>query len=178
MKFYTYFCTLFNFTYVALLDTFSKISHDYFEARRIIQKHRNPVKFYAFIKKMNAINSRNEFDGCPKRKSHIVCGALTEKHVLQPCQQQAATTAWCNIKMFTGVNHRLYTFVKWFILFFLGCIFTKFSYKMSIYRSGTITRSAGVVSQISKQLRIMNLKAVKRVTITFDPFTESAIAAR
>ncbi|XP_055537922.1 uncharacterized protein LOC129725770 [Wyeomyia smithii] len=49
---------------------------------------------------------------------------------------------------------------------------------MSIKLSGTFTRSRGVLSGIAKELRQINLKAVQRITITFDPFHERAIPTR
>jgi len=49
---------------------------------------------------------------------------------------------------------------------------------MSISYSGTISRSAGLVSAIGKQVKAMNLRGVKRVTISFDPFHEKAVDAR
>ncbi|XP_055628855.1 uncharacterized protein LOC129770194 [Toxorhynchites rutilus septentrionalis] len=49
---------------------------------------------------------------------------------------------------------------------------------MSIARSGTFTRSGGIVSAIGKQLKMINLKAVSRITVTFDPFQEKAVPAR
>lgn len=45
---------------------------------------------------------------------------------------------------------------------------------MSISNSGTVTRSAGLVAAIAKQTRLMNLKAAKRITVTFDPLHENA----
>ncbi|KAG4072548.1 hypothetical protein HA402_004637 [Bradysia odoriphaga] len=44
---------------------------------------------------------------------------------------------------------------------------------MSVKFSGTITRSGGLVDAISKNLRQLNLKAVSRITISFDPFKEN-----
>ncbi|CAG4978295.1 unnamed protein product [Parnassius apollo] len=44
---------------------------------------------------------------------------------------------------------------------------------MSIPYSGTIRRSGGVVSAIGKQLRAVNLKAAKRITVKFDPFSDN-----
>ncbi|KAI8438663.1 hypothetical protein MSG28_011085 [Choristoneura fumiferana] len=41
---------------------------------------------------------------------------------------------------------------------------------MSIPFSGTLRRSGGVVSAIGKQLKAVNLKAAKRITVKFDPF--------
>lgn len=45
---------------------------------------------------------------------------------------------------------------------------------MSVPFSGTFTRSGGVLSAIAKQIKLLNLKAVKRVTVKFDPFHENA----
>ncbi|XP_053614815.1 large ribosomal subunit protein mL53 [Plodia interpunctella] len=49
---------------------------------------------------------------------------------------------------------------------------------MSVPYSGTLRRSAGVISAISKQLRNVNLKAAKRITVTFDPFGENVTHTR
>lgn len=49
---------------------------------------------------------------------------------------------------------------------------------MSIPYSGTIRRSAGVVSAIGKQLKGVNLKAVKRITVKFDPFSDNVTHTR
>ncbi|XP_022905742.1 large ribosomal subunit protein mL53 [Onthophagus taurus] len=49
---------------------------------------------------------------------------------------------------------------------------------MSIYFSGTFKRSGGIVSAIAKQLKLVNLKPVKRIQIQFDPFHEKAATAR
>lgn len=49
---------------------------------------------------------------------------------------------------------------------------------MSIPYSGTIRRSKGVVSAIGKQLKAVNLKAAKKITIKFDPFGENATHTR
>lgn len=49
---------------------------------------------------------------------------------------------------------------------------------MSIPYSGTLRRSRGIVSAIGKQVKLVNLKGVKRITITFDPFGEHAKATR
>lgn len=49
---------------------------------------------------------------------------------------------------------------------------------MSIYYSGVFTRSGGIVSAIAKQIKLLNLKGVKRVTVKFDPFDETARATR
>lgn len=50
--------------------------------------------------------------------------------------------------------------------------------KMSIYYSGTFKRSAGVVSAINKQLKLVNLKPVKKIEVRFDPFHQNAVTAR
>ncbi|XP_030386991.1 39S ribosomal protein L53, mitochondrial [Scaptodrosophila lebanonensis] len=49
---------------------------------------------------------------------------------------------------------------------------------MSIPFSGTLRRSGGVVSAIGKQLKSVNLKGVKRVTVQFDPFAENVKSTR
>uniref|UniRef100_A0A1A9X4B4 Large ribosomal subunit protein mL53 n=1 Tax=Glossina brevipalpis TaxID=37001 RepID=A0A1A9X4B4_9MUSC len=49
---------------------------------------------------------------------------------------------------------------------------------MSIYYSGTLGRSGGVVSAIAKELKLINLKGIKRVTVTFDPFAENVKSTR
>uniref|UniRef100_A0A1A9UET3 Large ribosomal subunit protein mL53 n=1 Tax=Glossina austeni TaxID=7395 RepID=A0A1A9UET3_GLOAU len=49
---------------------------------------------------------------------------------------------------------------------------------MSIYYSGTLTRSSGIVSAIGKELKRINLKGVKRVTVTFDPFAANVKSTR
>lgn len=49
---------------------------------------------------------------------------------------------------------------------------------MSIYYSGTFKRSAGVISAITKQLRLVNLKPVKKIQVQFDPFHPQASTVR
>ncbi|XP_063616525.1 large ribosomal subunit protein mL53 [Cydia splendana] len=49
---------------------------------------------------------------------------------------------------------------------------------MSIPFSGTLRRSGGVVSAIGKQLRAVNLKAAKRITVKFDPFGNNVTETR
>ncbi|XP_005175312.1 uncharacterized protein LOC101898234 [Musca domestica] len=49
---------------------------------------------------------------------------------------------------------------------------------MSIYYSGALKRSQGIVSAIGKELKRVNLKGVNRVTITFDPFAENVKSTR
>ncbi|CAG9135202.1 hypothetical protein JYU34_003304 [Plutella xylostella] len=44
---------------------------------------------------------------------------------------------------------------------------------MSVPFSGALRRSGGVVSAIGKQLRSVNLKAAKRITVKFDPFGDN-----
>lgn len=55
---------------------------------------------------------------------------------------------------------------------------TKKYLEMSIHFSGTFTRSAGVISAITKQLKFVNLKPVKKIEVQFDPFQEHAVTAR
>ncbi|XP_069704179.1 large ribosomal subunit protein mL53 [Periplaneta americana] len=49
---------------------------------------------------------------------------------------------------------------------------------MSVPFSGTLKRSAGIGSAIAKQLKLLNLKPVKKVVIKFDPFAENVTATR
>ncbi|XP_059050933.1 large ribosomal subunit protein mL53 [Achroia grisella] len=49
---------------------------------------------------------------------------------------------------------------------------------MSVPYSGTIQRSAGVVSAIGKQLKGINLKAAKRIVVKFDPFADNVTQTR
>ncbi|XP_046745319.1 39S ribosomal protein L53, mitochondrial [Diprion similis] len=49
---------------------------------------------------------------------------------------------------------------------------------MSIPLSGTVKRSAGVFSALSKQLKSVNLKPVKKISIAFDPFGSNIEATR
>jgi large subunit ribosomal protein L53 len=49
---------------------------------------------------------------------------------------------------------------------------------MSIPYSGTIKRSAGVISAISKQLKSVTLKPAKKIFVTFDPFHEKVTSTR
>lgn len=49
---------------------------------------------------------------------------------------------------------------------------------MSIYFAGTFTRSSGLMSAVGKQIKLLNFKAVSRVTIKFDPFDEKANTLR
>lgn len=49
---------------------------------------------------------------------------------------------------------------------------------MSIRKQGVFTRSAGVLSAITKEIRHLNFKAARRVTVQFDPFHEKAGVTR
>ncbi|XP_050327522.1 39S ribosomal protein L53, mitochondrial [Bactrocera neohumeralis] len=49
---------------------------------------------------------------------------------------------------------------------------------MSIPFSGALKRSNGIIAAISKQLKSVNLKGVKRITVTFDPFSENVRSTR
>ncbi|XP_030766895.1 39S ribosomal protein L53, mitochondrial [Sitophilus oryzae] len=49
---------------------------------------------------------------------------------------------------------------------------------MSIYFSGSLTRSAGLISAICKQLNAVNLQPVKKIQVQFDPFHHNAVTAR
>ncbi|KAF5303578.1 hypothetical protein FQR65_LT08179 [Abscondita terminalis] len=49
---------------------------------------------------------------------------------------------------------------------------------MSIYYSGTFKRSGGLISAITKQLKLVNLKPVKKIQVQFDPFHPKAQTAR
>lgn len=49
---------------------------------------------------------------------------------------------------------------------------------MSVPFSGTLRRSGGVVSAIGKQLKLVNLKAAKRITVKFDPFSDNVTHTR
>lgn len=49
---------------------------------------------------------------------------------------------------------------------------------MSIPFSGTFTKSGGLFSAISKQVKLVNLKPVKKVLFKFDPFHDKAAETR
>ena len=49
---------------------------------------------------------------------------------------------------------------------------------MSIKASGTFTRSGGIFAAVAKQIRMINFKGVKRVTVKFDPFDEDSHTVR
>ncbi|XP_072940823.1 uncharacterized protein mRpL53 [Epargyreus clarus] len=49
---------------------------------------------------------------------------------------------------------------------------------MAVPYSGTIRRSGGVLAAIGKQLKSVNLKAAKRITVTFDPFSDNVAHTR
>lgn len=44
---------------------------------------------------------------------------------------------------------------------------------MSLPATGSLSRSGGLISAIAKNVRLLNLKGIKRVTISFDPFGEN-----
>lgn len=44
--------------------------------------------------------------------------------------------------------------------------------------AGTFIRSAGLYSALAKQAKLLNLKAAKRIHITFDPFGENVVPIR
>lgn len=52
------------------------------------------------------------------------------------------------------------------------------SFNMSVPFSGALRRSGGIVSAIGKQLKGINLKGVKRITVQFDPFAENVKSTR
>ncbi|XP_020815572.1 39S ribosomal protein L53, mitochondrial [Drosophila serrata] len=49
---------------------------------------------------------------------------------------------------------------------------------MSVPFSGALRKSGGIVSAIGKQLKSVNLKGVKRITVQFDPFAENVKSTR
>lgn len=49
---------------------------------------------------------------------------------------------------------------------------------MSIPFSGRLTRSAGAISAIAKQIKIMSLQPVSKLTVRFDPFAENVKMTR
>ncbi|CAB3385113.1 Hypothetical predicted protein [Cloeon dipterum] len=49
---------------------------------------------------------------------------------------------------------------------------------MSIFASGSLKRSAGVIDAIRKQVKLVTLKPAKRIVIKFDPFHEKAPETR
>lgn len=49
---------------------------------------------------------------------------------------------------------------------------------MSLPRTGSLSRSAGLISAVAKNLRLLNLKAVKRITVSFDPLGENVKETR
>lgn len=65
--------------------------------------------------------------------------------------------------------------------FVLSCKLTnnqKRSAKMSIVRNGLVKSAGGLFSHIAKNVKLVNLKAVKRITISFDPFGENVKSTR
>lgn len=85
-----------------------------------------------------------------------------------------------------ALAHRFSTLVNGLSLWSVGvCVVSIFKRKsriaernMSIPYSGTIRRSGGVVSAIGKQLKSVNLKAAKRITVKFDPFGNNVTHTR
>lgn len=49
---------------------------------------------------------------------------------------------------------------------------------MSVKFSGSFTKSNGILSAIIKNIKKINLKAVNKVTVTFDPFKENVKSTR
>lgn len=49
---------------------------------------------------------------------------------------------------------------------------------MSIPFSGVLTRSGGVLAAVGKQIKLLNFRGVKKITIKFDPFHEKAAPTR
>ncbi|XP_065346759.1 large ribosomal subunit protein mL53-like isoform X1 [Cloeon dipterum] len=49
---------------------------------------------------------------------------------------------------------------------------------MSIFASGSLKRSAGVIDAIRKQVKLVTLKPAKRIVIKFDPFHDKAPETR
>jgi large subunit ribosomal protein L53 len=49
---------------------------------------------------------------------------------------------------------------------------------MSVRFSGTLKRSGGIGSAIAKQLRLLNLKPVKKIEVKFDPFKKNVTETR
>lgn len=49
---------------------------------------------------------------------------------------------------------------------------------MSIRVTGSLSRSGGLMSAIAKNVRLLNLKGVKRITVSFDPFAENVKETR
>jgi hypothetical protein len=49
---------------------------------------------------------------------------------------------------------------------------------MSIKFSGRFSRSGGIVAALAKQIRLMNFRAAKKITVAFDPFDENVKPTR
>ncbi|XP_059480178.1 uncharacterized protein LOC132199467 isoform X1 [Neocloeon triangulifer] len=49
---------------------------------------------------------------------------------------------------------------------------------MSIFTSGSLKRSSGVLDAIRKQVKLITLKPAKRIVVKFDPFHEKAPETR
>lgn len=49
---------------------------------------------------------------------------------------------------------------------------------MAVFVGGRIRGSSGTVGLIAKQIKILNLKPVKKIQVQFDPFHENAVTIR
>lgn len=49
---------------------------------------------------------------------------------------------------------------------------------MSIQYSGLLKRGRGITGLIRNEIKLINLKAVKRVSVTFDPFSGNEKSTR
>lgn len=49
---------------------------------------------------------------------------------------------------------------------------------MSIVINGLLKNPTGVLTFIAKNVKLVNLKAVKRITVSFDPFGENVRSTR
>lgn len=49
---------------------------------------------------------------------------------------------------------------------------------MALLFSGSVTKSAGPLSKIIKERKLINLKPVKRIVFKFDPFDENCVNSR
>lgn len=49
---------------------------------------------------------------------------------------------------------------------------------MSIAHSGLVKSAGGLFAHIAKNVKLVNLKAVKRITVSFDPFGENVKSTR
>lgn len=49
---------------------------------------------------------------------------------------------------------------------------------MSVPFVGLFTRLGGILPAIGREIKLLNFKGVKRITVKFDPFHENAATAR